>query len=322
MLHTNCMSGMQAAAWFQHLGFRQISACPVSYCLATLLGHLNRHQGSSAGLAQTWAITGATWMQQQAALSTLATAHQSNSSANADQHQQQLGNWSAFAATNSLLEIPTNQLAADIGRNAADGLHAQLGFDAAVKQSMPPASQLSRQGSPMSGNPFASPAESFDAALQQEGKGPDAALQQGRAVPPLALHKLPVRFGPSDLQRSLSPKSRFARSKSDAIGLSFTSASLSYSETTSVGYTTRAASPEPGLKQSLLRSVPSPLSTEDPTLAVSNPLFGCTPQRGNSPGEQTCLSRDVPATFCVHSFHTYMTANDNTCHACLFARKP
>lgn len=286
-LSSNFMFDLQAAAWFQHIGFRQTQACPVGFCTAALLGHHCNDEGQQEQLAQLWAIKGSSSMQQQAAMPDNSTMQQPSSVVvDPYQQQQQAGGWDAFAAVDSPLGRTMGQPAADMhGSAAAGGAVAQMGFDATADQSQPPALQLHGGGSPLSGNPFASPSDSLDTAMQQVGTGPNAVLQQGRAVPPLALHKLPMRFGGAELQRSLSPKSRFARSN-DAVGLSFTSGSMSFSETTSVGYTTRAASPELGLRQNLLRAMQSPLPPDDPTLAVSNPLFGCTPQRGNSPGKE------------------------------------
>ena len=259
----------------------------MGFCTAALLGHLDSNQGSPEGQALLWATKGSPWLQQQAALPDSSAAQHPDPETPLHQHQQQANGWSAFAAMDNPSEAPFGHQSSNVNKGTADESSAQVGFAAALEQAVVPALQLPGQGSPQPGNPFASPAQSFDAAGQPGGKAPDTVQQQGRAVPPLALHKIPMRFGPPELQRSLSPKSRFARSKSEALGMSFTSASLSYSDTTSMGYTTRAASPDPGLRQSLLRAVqsPPPPEEEDPTLAVSNPLFGCTPQRGNSPGK-------------------------------------
>ena len=134
-----------------------------------------------------------------------------------------------------------------------------------------------------SGNPFASLHASLDDSSPAAAATPSAAAA-GVVVPPLALHRLPAPFGTSSsLACNIQPmQSRLAQGVVSAA--SFTSTSLSYSEMPSTGCTTRSPSPDAGLKSHFLHAAHAePSGCDDSTLAVSNPLFGCTPRRG-SPG--------------------------------------
>lgn len=290
-----CYVPTQAASWFHHLGFTDTHSCPVSFCTSTILGQSNSSGDThTTGLPQLWAIQGKSWLQLQQAMPPPALAHQPAQDTRL-QIQQPPGqdNWSAFAAANGTTQAGLQHQAGHVwGAVPYSASEAHLEAAALHPQQQPPtALQAISKG--LSGNPFAPPSTSLDTAAPSDI---DTGQSQGMLVPPLALHKLPSRFGPG-VVRDLSPKSRFAALQSDPLGASFTSASLSYSEIPSTGYTTRVASPEPGLRDSVLRAAQSPVpSQDDPTLAVSNPLFGCTPQRGNSPGEHTC---PAPTLLCT-----------------------
>ena len=174
--------------------------------------------------------------------------------------------------------------------NAGMGSHAQRhspeGYSAPVTNKMVPLLQLPRG---RSANPFASLHASLDDSSPAAAAAPAAAASQAAAgpmVPPLALHRLPAPFGTSSSQaRNSQPmQSRLAQESGVVLAASFTSTSLSYSEAPSTGYTTRSPSPDAGLKPHFLHAAHAePSGCDNSTLAVSNPLFGCTPRRG-SPG--------------------------------------
>ena len=174
--------------------------------------------------------------------------------------------------------------------NADEASHAQRhspeGHTAPVTDNKAPLLQLPRG---RSGNPFASLHASLDDSSPAAAAAPAAAASQaaaGAVVPPLALHRLPAPFGTSSSQaRNSQPmQSRLAQESGIVIAASFTSTSLSFSEAPSTGHTTRSPSPDAGLKSHFLHAAHAEASgCDDSTLAVSNPLFGCTPRRG-SPG--------------------------------------
>ena len=147
-----------------------------------------------------------------------------------------------------------------------------------------PIMQLPARG--CSGNPFASVhASTDDAQLAADSTAAAAQPAAAAVVPRLALHRLPAPFGNAGGHSSQVGQSRLGLESAMVVAASFTSASLSYSEITSTGYTTRSPSPDTGLKSHFLHAAMSQREHyDDATLAVSNPLFGCSPKRGNSPG--------------------------------------
>ena len=160
-----------------------------------------------------------------------------------------------------------------------------------------------------SGNPFASVHTSTDNA--QLAGDPTAAAAQpaaGAVVPRLALHRLPAPFGNAGGHSSQVGQSRLGLESAMVMASSFTSASLSYSEMTSTGYTTRSPSPDAGLKSHFLHAAMSQHEEyDDATLAVSNPLFGCSPKRSNSPGEPlVMLGVAVLSLHDSHNMHFVM----------------
>lgn len=157
------------------------------------------------------------------------------------------------------------------------------GHTAPVTNNTVPLLQLPRG---RSGNPFASLHASLDDSSSAAAAAAASQAAAGAVVPPLALHRLPAPFGTSSSQaRNSQPmQSRLAQESGVVIAASFTSTSLSYSEAPSTGYTTRSPSPDAGLKSHFLHAAHAEASgCDDSTLAVTNPLFGCTPRRG-SPG--------------------------------------
>ena len=152
-----------------------------------------------------------------------------------------------------------------------------------------PIMQLPARG--RSGNPFASVhASTDDAQLAADSTAAAAQPAAGAVVPRLALHRLPAPFGNAGGHSSQVGQSRLGLESAMVVPSSFTSASLSYSEMTSTGYTTRSPSPDAGLKSHFLHAAMSQREEYgDATLAVSNPLFGCSPKRGNSPGEPSLV---------------------------------
>lgn len=195
--------------------------------------------------------------------------------ASASQHRRPPNQLAAAAICDGqgMSEVPISKqwessTAAGAKARSPDGLDSTL-------SNMVPLLQLPRAAS---GNPFASLHASLDDSI------PAAAV-----VPPLALHRLPAPFGTALPRNNQPMQSRLAQESGMVLATSFTSTSLSYSEVPSTGYTTRAPSPDAGLKSHFLHAAPAePSGCDDSTLAVSNPLFGCTPRRG-SPGMLTHL---------------------------------
>lgn len=184
---------------------------------------------------------------------------------------------------------------------------ADVGSQAQVNDSMVPLLQLPRG---RSGNPFASLhaslVDSSPAAAAAPPGAPPSQAAAGAVVPPLALHRLPAPFGTvsSQARNSQAMQSRLAQESGVVSAASFTSTSLSYSEVPSTGYTTRSPSPDAGLKSHFLHAAHAePSGCDDSTLAVSNPLFGCTPRRG-SPGmsHHACIVTNLLIAWCSTSF--------------------
>ncbi|KAA6423070.1 MAG: hypothetical protein FRX49_07058 [Trebouxia sp. A1-2] len=135
-----------------------------------------------------------------------------------------------------------------------------------------------------------------DAPISSHWGAQNSPAPASAVVPRLALHRLPAPFGNAGGHSSQVGQSRLGLESAMVVAASFTSASLSYSEITSTGYTTRSPSPDTGLKSHFLHAAMSQREHyDDATLAVSNPLFGCSPKRGNSPDMVRCDSDDYGA---------------------------
>ena len=292
---------LQAAAWFEYLGYARANSSSVAFCNSVVTGGGTRphsqdvmHQGCT--LHDMWDAQGQGWQQ-----CPPPKTPPSPTPASASQHRRSSPKRAAAAIYDGqgMCDAPIIKQ----WENSADvGSHAQRrsleGYDVPATDSTLPLLQLPRG---RSGNPFASLHASLDdsspaaATGPAATAGPAAATSQaaaGAVVPPLALHRLPVPFGTSSCQnRSSQPmQSRLAQESGVVSAASFTSTSLSYSEAPSTGYTTRSPSPDAGLKTHFLHAAHAePSGSNDSTLAVSNPLFGCTPRRG-SPGmlPQSC----------------------------------
>ena len=284
---------MQAAAWFEYLGYPRTIASHPTFCNDVVLGNVTAshtqeavHQGCS--LHDIWNAQGQGWQQCPPPKTPPSPTPQSASRHRISSKQPSTA---AIYGAQGMSEAPlsnhwANNAAKTDAAVSSPGMHNML-----VHGTTEPLLQLPKTHS---GNPFASLHASLDdssqlqdaaAAAAPKSAAAQAAAQAaaGAVVPPLALHRLPVPFGTA-LGRSNQPlQSRLAQESGAVLASSFTSASFSYSEVTSTGYTTRSPSPDPGLKQNFLHAAQAEPSG-DSTLAVSNPLFGCTPRRG-SPGE-------------------------------------
>ena len=276
---------MQAGAWFEYLGYARATASPVAFCNDVTLGNVTAshtqeaaHQGSS--LNDMWEAQGQGWQQ-----CPPPKTPPSPTPLSASRHRvspKQLSTTDIYGGQGMCEDPISNQWA-----NNAAKLDAAMTNNVLLHDNAVPLPQLPKA---CSGNPFASLHASLDESSQSQdavaAAAPKSAAPQaaaGTVVPPLALHRLPAPFGTA-LGRSNQPmQSRLAQESGVVLASSFTSASFSYSEVTSTGYTTRSPSPDAGLKQNFLHASHAEPSA-DSTLAVSNPLFGCTPRRG-SPGE-------------------------------------
>lgn len=269
---------MQAAAWFEYLGYDRADSSPIAFCNSVMLGAATRsvsqdalHQGCT--LHDMWDAQGQGWQQ-----CPPPKTPPSPTPVSASQHKHPPKNRAAAAILDGqgMCDSPIIKQwdsSPDVGPQA---------------HNMVPLLQLPRKPS---GNPFASLHASLDdsslAAAAAPAGAPLAQAAAGAVVPPLALHRLPVPFGTasSPARNSQAMQSRLAQESGMVSAASFTSTSLSYSEVPSTGYTTRSPSPDAGLKPHFLHAAHAEPSSgcDDSTLAVSNPLFGCTPRRG-SPG--------------------------------------
>lgn len=292
---------MQAAPWFEYLGYDRADSSPIAFCNSVMLGGATRSASQEAlhqvcTLHHLWDAQGQGWQQcpppKTPPFPTPASA--------ASQHRQS----------------PKKRAAAAIrdGQGMCDSpiikqweSSADVGSQAQGSNNMVPLLQLPRG---RSGNPFASLHASLDELSLSAAGAPVGALPSqvaaGAVVPPLALHRLPAPFGTasSPARNSQAMQSRLAQESGVVSAASFTSTSLSYSEVPSTGYTTRAPSPDAGLKSHFLHAAHAePSGCDDSTLAVSNPLFGCTPRRG-SPGVSlhACVVTYHLITWCCTSF--------------------
>lgn len=277
------MSCLQATAWFEYLGFAGVSASPVTFCSSAVLGDiLSTHSTDvvqHSTLHALWATQGQAW--QQCPPPRTPPSPTPASAAHKKRGQKPAAGAAVVRAEEGSCDAA---LSTDCGsQNSPDAMHAGSHMGVADSYPSVPILQLPSRG--RSGNLFASLQSSLDDTRPVDAAAaafPPAAV--GAVVPPLALHRLPAPFGNALGGQSSQPmQSRFAQASSMVLASSFTSASLSYSEVTSTGYTTRSPSPDAGLRSHFLHAAMP--HQEEYGDAVSNPLFGCSPKRGNSPGK-------------------------------------
>lgn len=288
-LNPQALLVLQAAAWFQYLGYARANSSSVAFCNSVITGGATRshsqdavHQGCT--LHDMWGAQGQGWQQ-----CPPPKTPPSPTPASALQHRRPSPK-KAAAVIYDGQGMCDEPIIKQWGNETNAGSHAIRrnleGYNTPVPDSTVPLLHLPRA---RSGNPFASLHASLDDSSPAAAAAPAAAASQaatGAVVPPLALHRLPVPFGTSSSQaRNSQPmQSRLAQESGVVLAASFTSTCLSYSEAPSTGYTTRSPSPDAGLKSHFLHAAHAePSGCDDSTLAVSNPLFGCTPRRG-SPG--------------------------------------
>ena len=290
------MQCLQASAWFEYLGFVQTDCPPVRFCTSILLGDIvsanSQDAAQQENLHARWADQGQAWQQ-----CPPPKTPPSPTPASAAQHRRAPKHTSGPV----LLGDGEGMCAAPISshwgsqKSPASPQGSPPAHDPHNNPCNPPVPVMQLPTRSPSGNPFASVHASLDGGQSATGSGaPAAAAAAGSAppqaaagavVPPLALHRLPAPFGNALGHNSQLGQSRLGLESGMVVASSFTSTSLSFSEVTSTGYTTRAPSPDVGLKSHFLHAAMSQHEEyTDDTLAVSNPLFGCSPKRGNSPG--------------------------------------
>ena len=283
---------LQAVPWFRYLGFTPDPTSPSSFCNSVLLGDsISTHRQDAVqqhALHALWAEQGQAWQLCPPPRTPPSPIH-------------------ASAAHYKKVSGPGAGQPAALGEGRGQGMSAApistdwanqnspavtVASDATGRNDLqsytPPVPVLHLPTRARSGNPFASIPTSLDSTAQSApGLAAEAEpAATGALVPPLALHRIPAPFG-NALGHSPQPmQSRLGLESNMVVASSFTSASLSYSDMPSTGYSTRSHSPVAGLKSHFLHaSVPNQDEFGD---AVSNPLFGCTPKRGSSPGMSCC----------------------------------
>ncbi len=287
------MRCLQAAAWFEYLGVNPSSSSPVDFCSSTLLGDSisanSKDVVQQENLYTLWVEQGQAWQQ-----CPPPKTPPSPTPASAAQHRK--GGQRPRTAPATVVDgqgMCAEPISSDWeGQNSLASAAAGLCTD--DPQIYPPVPVMQLPSRRRSGNPFASVQASLDEAKSSDAPAAAAAAvasqtAAGAVVPPLALHRLPAPFGSAPGHSSQHMQSRLGLESGMVLASSFTSATLSCSEVTSTGYATRSPSPDAGLKPHFLHAaLSSHEEYGDATLAVSNPLFGCTPKRGNSPGMLLC----------------------------------